>query len=201
MNRRLSTAYYPQTDRSIEKINSTIKAYLRAFIDWDQKNQTRLCPFAQLAIKNREASLIRISPFFLQYGYNVDILQLDFLSFIKNQILRINKSSINNILNKLRGVFNLTQAKMTESQQKQKKQVNQYKKKAPKLIERDKVWLKLEKQFLTRRDSKKLNWKNTKYIIKKIINLYSMKLDISKNFNNAFYVDKLHLTNINFFLN
>ena len=69
-----------------------------------------------------------------------------------------------------------------------------------KFVERDKVWLKLKKQFLTKKDNKKLDWKNTKYTIKKIINLYLIKLDISKGFNNTFHIDKLYLININSFL-
>ena len=32
--------------------------------------------FAELAINNREAVSTRISPFFLTYGYNVNILEL-----------------------------------------------------------------------------------------------------------------------------
>ena len=33
MDRRLSTAYYPQIDRLAEKINSIIETYLRTFIN------------------------------------------------------------------------------------------------------------------------------------------------------------------------
>ena len=73
--------------------------------------------------------------------------------------------------------------------------MNRYRKEVLKLVEGDKVWLKLGKQFLTGRDSKKLDWKNAKYIIKKIINLYLVKLNTSKNLNDAFHVDKLHLAN------
>ena len=50
-------------------------------------------------------------------------------------------------------------------------------------------------------DSKKLNWKNIKYIIKKVINLYLMKFNISLGLNNAFYINKLYLINNNPLLN
>ena len=47
-----------------------------------------------------------------------------------------------------------------------------------------------------RKESKKLNWKNAKYIIKKILNSYSVKLDIPKNINDIFHIDKLYAINI-----
>ena len=90
-------------------------------------------------VKNRETSLIGINPFFLQHGYDVDIFQLDFSSPTKNQILRINKLSADDILSKLRGAFDFIQAKITESQQKQKKQTNRHRKETLKLVKRDKV--------------------------------------------------------------
>ena len=71
--------------------------------------------------------------------------------------MRTNKLSADNILSKLRGVFDFAQVKMAESQQEQEKQINWYKKKTLKFIKGDKVWLKLKKQFLTGRDSKKFD--------------------------------------------
>ena len=46
-----------------------------------------------------------------------------------------------------------------------------------------------------KKKNKKLNWKNIKYTIKKILNLYLIKLNISKNINDIFYVNKLYITN------
>ena len=38
MDRRLSTAYYLQTDGLTERMNLMIEAYLRAFVEWEQKD-------------------------------------------------------------------------------------------------------------------------------------------------------------------
>ena len=66
-------------------------------------------------------------------------------------------------------------------------------------MEENKIWLKLEKQFSIGRESKKFNWKNIKYTIKKILNLYLIKLDILKDINDAFYINKLYVLIIDFF--
>ena len=57
--------YYLQIDGLTEKINSMIEAYLKTFVEWEQKDWVKLCLFIQLIIKNREALLIGMSPFFL----------------------------------------------------------------------------------------------------------------------------------------
>jgi hypothetical protein len=74
---RLSTAWHPQTDGATERMNSTIEAYLRAYLEWGQSNWAALLPMAAIAIKGRKARSTQVSPFFLQHGYNVDPIQLD----------------------------------------------------------------------------------------------------------------------------
>ena len=38
IKRRLSTAFHPQTNRQTEQQNSTMEAYFRAFVNWDQND-------------------------------------------------------------------------------------------------------------------------------------------------------------------
>ena len=49
IKRRLSTAFYPQTDGQTKRQYSTIKAYLRAFVNFKQNDWARLLPIAEVA--------------------------------------------------------------------------------------------------------------------------------------------------------
>jgi transposase InsO family protein len=76
INRRLSTAYHPETDGSTERRNQEIETYLRAFVSYNQQDWGKLLPIAQVALDNRPAASTGISLFFLSHGYNVEPIQL-----------------------------------------------------------------------------------------------------------------------------
>ncbi|EFQ91148.1 hypothetical protein PTT_12096 [Pyrenophora teres f. teres 0-1] len=77
INRRLSTAFHPQTDGATERMNSIWEVYIRAFVNWSQDDWALYCPIAQIAINGRDATSTGVAPSFLQHGYNVDPLQLE----------------------------------------------------------------------------------------------------------------------------
>jgi hypothetical protein len=45
-------------------------------VNWGQDDWAALCPAAQIAIKGRVAESTKVSPFYLQHGYEVDPIQL-----------------------------------------------------------------------------------------------------------------------------
>lgn len=47
---RLSTAFYSQTDVQIEQPNSTMKTYLQAFVNFEQKNSFKLLVIAEFRL-------------------------------------------------------------------------------------------------------------------------------------------------------
>ena len=49
IQRRLSTVFHPQTDGQTERQNSTIEAYLCAFVNFEQNNWARLLLIAEFA--------------------------------------------------------------------------------------------------------------------------------------------------------
>ena len=52
IKRRLSNAFYPQTDGQIERQNSTMEAYLQAFVNFEQNNWARPLPMVEFAYNN-----------------------------------------------------------------------------------------------------------------------------------------------------
>ncbi len=76
ITRRLSTAYHPETDGVTQQANQVVEHYLRYYTTYLQDDWASLLPVAMLAINKRNATSTGISPFFLTYGYNVDLLDL-----------------------------------------------------------------------------------------------------------------------------
>ena len=70
IKRRLSTAFHPQTDGQTERQNSTMEAYFRAFVNFEQNNWARLLPMAEFAYNNAKNASIGHILFELNCGYH-----------------------------------------------------------------------------------------------------------------------------------
>jgi len=70
IERRLSTAFHPQTDGQKERTNSTLEQYLRAYVNYQQDNWKELLPMAEFAYNNGYQESIKHTPFFANYGVN-----------------------------------------------------------------------------------------------------------------------------------
>ena len=70
IKRRLSTAFYPQTDGQTERQNSTMKTYLRAFVNFEQNDWAWFLPMAQFAYNNAKNANTGHTSFKLNCGYH-----------------------------------------------------------------------------------------------------------------------------------
>ncbi len=70
IKKKLSTAFHPQIDGRTEWQNSTMEAYLRAFVNWGQDDWTRLLPMAEFAYNNAKNASTDHTPFELNCGYH-----------------------------------------------------------------------------------------------------------------------------------
>jgi len=68
---KLLTAYHPQTDRQIEKINQELEQYLRVFIDHRQKQWLDWLGTAEFAYNNKIYLVTKISPFKANYSQDL----------------------------------------------------------------------------------------------------------------------------------
>ena len=89
---------------------------------------------------------------------------------------------------------------MTAAQQNQETQINRNKQIALLFKVENKVWLNL-KNIRTIKPAKKLNWKNIKYTITKIIETHFVRLNVKKKIHDVFHVNRVKLTATNFFSN
>ncbi len=70
IKRWLSTAFHPQTDGQTKRQNSTIEAYLRAFVNFEQNDWARLLPMAEFAYNNAKNASMGHTPFELNCGFH-----------------------------------------------------------------------------------------------------------------------------------
>ena len=65
----LSTAYHPQTDREMERVNQELEVYLRLFASNKPKEWSKLLPMAEFAHNSATHSVTQRTPFSLMMGY------------------------------------------------------------------------------------------------------------------------------------
>ena len=67
---RLSIAFHPQTNDQTARQNSTMEAYLRVFVNFEQNDWTWLLPIAEFAYNNAKNASTNFMPFKLNCGYH-----------------------------------------------------------------------------------------------------------------------------------
>ena len=63
-----STAFHPQTDGQMERVNQEIEVYLWAYVGHLQDDWAEWLSTAEFALNNHEHSATKQTPFFLEYG-------------------------------------------------------------------------------------------------------------------------------------
>ena len=69
VKRRLSTTFYPQTDGQSKWQNSTMEAYLQAFVNFKRNNWAKLLPMTEFTYNNAKNASTGHTPFELNCGY------------------------------------------------------------------------------------------------------------------------------------
>ena len=115
IKRRLSTAFHPQTDGQTERQNSTIKAYLRAFVNYEKDNWTRLLPMAEFAYNNAKHASTRYTLFKLNCGYHPRI------SYEEDVDPRSRSKAVDELNEELRNLMAVCRENLQHAQELQKR--------------------------------------------------------------------------------
>ena len=150
IKRRLSTAFHSQTDGQTERQNSTMEAYLRAFVNFEQNDWARLLPMAEFAYNNAKNASTGYTPFELNCGYHPRV-------FYKENIDSRSKSkSADDLANDLRELMAVCREKLQHAQDLQK-QANNKSTKPRSYASGDKVWL--NSKYIKTKQNRKLEAK------------------------------------------
>ena len=66
----LSTAFNPQTDGQMERVNQVLEGYLRYYTSFQQDDWAELLLLAEHAYNTATFESTKVSPFFTNYGFN-----------------------------------------------------------------------------------------------------------------------------------
>jgi hypothetical protein len=189
IERRLSTAFHPQTDGATERVNTEVEVLLRQWANWQQDDWAFWLPVVQLALNGRDSTSTGVSPFLLSHGYPLRVID----PFADVVLHTDPKSPIQKgeaIVAKVKAITEWAQSEMAKAQQDQEVQANRSRGVAPAYQVGDKVYLSL-RNIRTERPSKKLDDRSAKFTILEVINPSSYRLDTPPGVSNVFNVDLL----------
>ncbi len=101
IKRNLSITFHPQTDGQTKRQNSTMEAYLRVFVNWEQDDWARLLPMAEFAYNNAKNTSTGHTPFELNCGYYLRV------SFEEDVDLHLRSRSANEQAEELRELMEI----------------------------------------------------------------------------------------------
>jgi len=182
IERRLSTAFHPQTDGETERTNAILEQYLRAYINYQQENWCDYLPLAEFAYNNGYQETIKNTPFFANYGINPDYEMIGHLI----QGKETKPEEMTQLHESLRN-------EMVAAQLRQKEYYDLHRKPNPNRQSGDMVWL-LPRNIKTTRPSKKLDYKKIgpfKILAKTGTSAYKLALPASMAIYNTFHVSLL----------
>jgi len=165
INHKMSTAYHPQTDEQSERMNQTVKTYLRHYVNRNQDNWVQLLSTAQFVYNNAKNETTEETSFWANYEYNPKVWREP----------QVHRSQSQKAILDIAEIKKLHKDLMNRIQQ-QTKQTTEVK---PFVIEK-RVYLRTNNICVKQR-SKKLNNKSIEsFKIKRNIKGLSYKLDLLK---------------------
>ena len=111
---QLFTAFHPQTDEQTKRQNSTMEAYLRAIVNFEQNDWARLLPMTMFAYNNVKNASTGHTPFELNCSYHPPV------SFKQNTNPRSRSKTANKLSAELQELMTVCQENFHHAQELQK---------------------------------------------------------------------------------
>ena len=163
---KLFTAYHSQTDDQTERMNQTVEIYLQHYVSKTQKNWVQLLSTAQFVYNNMRNEIMKVTSFYMNYRYNLEVWREQKNISIKSQQTRIDISELKKLHQDL--------VQMLQAQPERITMVTSYR-----VGERVYLWTD---NIKIKWASKKLNHQSIEsFMIKRNIKDLSYELDLSKN--------------------
>jgi transposase InsO family protein len=148
IQRKLSTAYHPETDGQTERTNRTMKTYLKIYSNHAQNNWLSLLAMAQLSYNNKLSEATGTTPYFANHGTHPNLFERTLPGPKAEAAVKT--------ADEMKALYELLHKKTLEAQGNSISHVNKKRKTAPQLKEGDKVYLHT-KNLRTKRPSKGLD--------------------------------------------
>jgi len=145
---RLSTAFYPQTDRQMERMNQELEQYLRFFVDHRQKDWPEWLALAEFAVNNKVHTATKISPFMANYGRE---LRMEGVIRKRGKVEKAIK-----FVERMKKVHEEAGAALKKAQEDMKRQADRGRKETEDWKKRDRVLLSTKDLMFKERPVKKL---------------------------------------------
>ena len=150
IKRKLSTAFYPQTDGQTERQNSIIKAYLQIFINFEQNHWASLLSMIEFVYNNAKNASTGHTPFKLNCGsYRCVFFKEDTDSCFQSKTAK-------ELSSKLKKLITFCQKNLYRTQELQKQDHNKGVKPRTYALD-DKVWL--NSKYIKTKQNRKLEAK------------------------------------------
>ncbi|KAH0611537.1 uncharacterized protein H6S33_010802 [Morchella sextelata] len=173
---KFSTAFHPQTDGQTERINAVMEQYLRSYVSYQQDDWVRWLPMAEFATNNHASETTRISPFYANSGRNP---RMTFGPLEHGRTTA--EDQANSIAREMKDILDFLKDELFRAQRIQEESANIRRTPAPHYRVGDRVFLST-RHVLTKRPSKKLDWKRIgPYIVKRIVSPYAYELELPRS--------------------
>ena len=166
---RLSTAFHPQTDGQMERMNQELEQYLRFFVEHRQKDWPEWLASAEFAVNNKPHTTTKMSLFMANYGKELRM---------GGDIRKKGKvESATEFVEKMKKVQEEARAALQKTQEEIKRYADQSRKETEKWKKEDRILLSTKDLVFKERPTKKLMERYVgPYVIEEVVSTNAVKL-------------------------